>query len=426
MQVGICSLPVHKSRVFIFPKPSRIVILRSSSRADGGHTRRPHTLYGLLGIKRSATPAEVRAAYRNAARQLHPDTNASPAAQEDFQRIKAAYEILGDSRLRNLYDNVGLKALGPKFATLWSYLGNGLDDAGAPGGEQRGVRACGPSGGGFRGRDVHLVLGIMLSEAAQGTDKVLSYAAMATCEDCQGSGCSSAPPACSVCGGSGQILKSQYLGAADSGQFAGTKVLGLDTCPACAGSGRVEQPPCTSCSGRGRRLSSRDLAVSIPAGVERGQVLRVGGEGGAGRCGGAAGDLLVRLEVYPDPNLERRGYDLHSSLALDVFVAVLGGAVEVETVRGTRVLQVPPGSQPGDVLCLTGAGIVRAVPGGGGILRGDHYFTLAVRLPSAHELCGASQKLLQELAVLDSTLRLKRRSGLKDECRAAAAGSSGG
>ncbi|GIL44121.1 hypothetical protein Vafri_1655 [Volvox africanus] len=425
MQVGICSLPVYKSRVFIFPKPSRTVILRSSFRADGGHTRRPHTLYGLLGIKRSATPAEVRAAYRTAARQLHPDTNASPAAQEDFQRIKAAYEILGDSRLRKLYDNVGLKALGPKFAILWNYAGSGLDDAGAPGGEQGGVKAGGPSGG-VRGRDVHLVLGIMLSEAAQGADKVLSYAAMATCEDCQGSGCSSAPPACSVCRGSGQILRSEYLGAAVSGHFAGTKVLGLDTCPACAGSGRVEQPPCTSCAGRGRRLSSRDLAVRIPAGVERGQVLRVYGEGGAGRCGGPPGDLLVRLEVYPDPNLERRGYDLHSSLALDVFVAVLGGAVEVETVRGTRVLQVPPGSQPGDVLCLTGAGIVRAAPGGGGTLRGDHYFTLAVRLPSAHELCGASRKLLQQLAVVDSTLRLKRRSAVNDECGAAAAGSIGG
>ncbi|GIL87395.1 hypothetical protein Vretifemale_15522 [Volvox reticuliferus] len=184
MQVGICSFSVNKSNIFIFAKPTRTVVIRSSSRADGGHTHRPHTLYGLLGIKRSATLAEIRAAYRNAARQLHPDTNASPAAQEDFQRIKAAYEILGDSSLRKLYDNVGLQALGPKFATLWSYLGNGSDDAGAPGDEQRGVRA-GPGGGGVRGRDVHLVLGIMLSEAAQGTEKVLSYAAMATCEDCQ-------------------------------------------------------------------------------------------------------------------------------------------------------------------------------------------------------------------------------------------------
>ncbi|GIL87394.1 hypothetical protein Vretimale_1681 [Volvox reticuliferus] len=432
MQVGICSFSVNKSNIFIFAKPTRTVVIRSSSRADGGHTHRPHTLYGLLGIKRSATLAEIRAAYRNAARQLHPDTNASPAAQEDFQRIKAAYEILGDSSLRKLYDNVGLQALGPKFATLWSYLGNGSDDAGAPGDEQRGVRA-GPGGGGVRGRDVHLVLGIMLSEAAQGTEKVLSYAAMATCEDCQGSGYSSAPPACTVCRGSGQILKSQYLGAADSGQFAGPKVLGLDTCPACAGSGRVDQPPCTSCLGRGRRSSSRDLAVRIPAGVERGQVLRVCGEGGAGRCGGPPGDLLVRLEVYPDPNLERRGHDLHSSLVLDVFVAVLGGAVEVETVRGARMLQVPPGSQPGDVLRLRGAGIIRAAPGGAGTVRGDHYFTLAVRLPSAHELCGASRELLRQLAVVDSTLRLRRNSAISDECGAAAAaaataaaGSTGG
>ncbi|GLC46736.1 hypothetical protein PLESTB_001357900 [Pleodorina starrii] len=411
MRIGTWPFLVNRTHRLNYFGPPRTVVSRASPRADACHTGRPRTLYGLLGIKRSATPAEIRAAYRSAARRLHPDTNPSPAAQEDFQRIKAAYEVLNDSRLRKVYDNLGLGALGPEFSDLGSYLAAGQQENVGSGAASGGRRRSG-GGGGVRGRDVHLVLGLMLSEAAQGADKALSYEAMSACEECKGSGCATAPPPCPVCRGSGQILKSSYFGAEASGLYGGAKVMGLDTCPACAGTGQVRQPPCNSCGGRGRRLASRELTVRIPAGVERGQVLRVVGEGGAGRCGGAAGDLLVRLEVYPDPNLERRGYDLHSSLPVDVFVAVLGGAVAVDSVRGSRLLEVPPGSQPGDVLRLAGAGIVRAAPGGGGgILRGDHYFTLSVRLPSAGELCATSLELLTRLATIDTTMRRRGAGG---------------
>ncbi|EFJ40159.1 molecular chaperone, partial [Volvox carteri f. nagariensis] len=346
-------------------------------------------LYGLLGIKRSATRAEIKAAYRSAARRLHPDTNASPAAQDDFQRIKAAYEVLVDSRLRKVYDNLGLIALGPKFSELHSYLGYGTEYAG----ENCSVR----QGPGVRGRDVHLVLGLMLSEAAQGAYKILSYNAMSACEDCQG-GREVGENVTAWCTTEHALLKSSRQTSTFPSTFPSTDLL--------------EKPPfvpsvcvcvcvCVSlCSGRGRHVAVRELAVQVPAGVDSGQVLRVCGEGGAGRCGGAPGDLLVRLEVYPESNLERRGFDLHSVLAVDVFLAVLGGAVEVATVRGGRLLHVPPGSQPGDVLCLSGAGIAHTASGGGGTQRGDHYFTLTVRLPSAQQLCGPSLELLTQLAAV--------------------------
>ncbi|KXZ45250.1 hypothetical protein GPECTOR_56g346 [Gonium pectorale] len=316
--------------------------------------------------------------------------------------VKAAYEVLCDSRLRKQYDNLGLLALGAQYADLLGYMGGPGLGAGAAGHARGGA---GGGVGGVRGRDVHLVLGLLLSEAAQGAEKVVTYEAMGACEACQGSGLASLPEACSCCGGTGSVMRSEWAGAAERGSFSGVKVAAPAPCPACGGWGALPQPPCQRCSGRGRRRVLRELSLRVPAGVERGATLRVAGEGGAGRYGGHPGDLLVRLEVYPDSNLSRVGDDLHSELEVEVWVAVLGGSVAVDTVRGQRLLEVPPGAEQGDVLRLSGAGVARAAPGGGGLVRGDHVFTLRLRLPSAAQLCDPSRALLRRLAACDSTLR---------------------
>ncbi|KAG2448133.1 hypothetical protein HYH02_006718 [Chlamydomonas schloesseri] len=441
----------------------------------------------LTGLSRAATAAEVRAAYRASARRLHPDTNPSPTALADFQRLKAAYEVLSDVGLRQLYDAGGLRSLGPRYAGLAALLqahgsaqaagagACGIADAVVDDGSGRSSRAGaasglgsggGSSGGGdlpgasrmrsrrggggaavggsgragtgaaaalqaARGRDVHTVLGMLLSEAAQGADKTVAYEAMCACEDCKGSGELGATSCCEVCGGSGRVLRSELPGfgevTAPWDPVRLPRAVGSGTCPACAGSGVVERPVCPRCKGRGRRRRSRELAVAVPAGVESGQLLRLRGEGHVGRRGAPAGDLIVQLVVYPDPNLTRVGdLDLHSTLAVDVWVALLGGRVAVSTLGGRRLLDVPPGAQPGDVLCMAGAGVARAVaplapaeapiatgPGAattpsssssGALVRGDHYFTLSVNLPRGDALCGPSQELLRQLALIDTTL----------------------
>ncbi|GFR40135.1 hypothetical protein Agub_g691 [Astrephomene gubernaculifera] len=162
-----CKLP-HKAKPLSSTVTCRGLPRDHTSKCQ--QTNKPRTLYGLLGIKRSAGLVDIRTAYRNAARRLHPDTNASPAAVDDFQRIKAAYEVLSDSRLRRLYDNLGFGALGAKYSELAQYLG-------ASGEENAGLNRRG--GSGMRGRDVHTVLGLLLSEAAQGAEKLLSYEAPA-------------------------------------------------------------------------------------------------------------------------------------------------------------------------------------------------------------------------------------------------------
>eukprot|EP00198_Chlamydomonas_reinhardtii_P013791 XP_001703128.1 chloroplast DnaJ-like protein [Chlamydomonas reinhardtii] len=458
-----------------------------ASQSSGASTGRHGSLYGFLGLNSEATAAEVRAAYRASARRLHPDTNPSPTALADFQRLKAAYEVLSDAGLRRLYDSGGLGSLGPRYADLAALIaaahdattgatepadaagrghsttssnsnssksgaacgtGHGAGDArgargrrsqggvgsagGAPGsGRARAAAAAAP-----RGRDVHTVLGMLLSEAAQGVDKTVVYEAMCACGECQGSGEVGAISCCQVCAGSGRVLRSEVLGfgevTAAWDPVRLPRAVGRGPCPACAGSGVVPRPVCPRCRGRGRRRGARELAVAVPAGVESGQLLRLRGEGHAGRRGAPAGDLIVQLMVYPDPNLARVGdLDLHSHLAVDVWVALLGGAVAVDTLGGSRMLEVPPGAQPGDVLCMAGAGVARAVApvaapaaatgsrqnpgpasgpslgagaGAGALVRGDHYFTLSVNVPRADSLCGPSQALLRRLALIDSTL----------------------
>ncbi|KAG2430422.1 hypothetical protein HXX76_009947 [Chlamydomonas incerta] len=456
-------------------------------------------LLARLGLSSTATAAEVRAAYRTSARRLHPDTNPSPTALADFQRLKAAYEVLSDVALRRLYDNGGLGSLGQRYSGLAALLeaqdlpggpagarsspgaaeptdtttangsarrggkggaggmGLGGDSADTPG--ARGGRAHrGASGGGGRmrsaaapapprGRDVHTVLGMLLSEAAQGVDKAVAYEALCACEDCQGRGELGAACSCQVCAGSGRVLRSEALGfgevTASWEPVRLPRTVGPGTCPACAGSGVLKRPVCPRCRGRGRRRGSRELAVAVPAGVESGQLLRLRGEGHAGRRGAPSGDLIVQLMVYPDPNLARVGdLDLHSHLAVDVWVALLGGRVAVNTLGGARLLDVPPGAQPGDVLCMAGAGVARAVapvspaaaapgqqpgPGAGALVRGDHYFTLSVNLPHGDSLCGPSQELLKQLARIDNTLPRKgvRAERAKSSRRGARTGEEG-
>ncbi|KAG2482894.1 hypothetical protein HYH03_018176, partial [Edaphochlamys debaryana] len=219
---------------------------------------------------------------------------------EQFAHVQAAYEVLADGALRQQYDSQGLGALGPKYDGLRRYLTGP--------GQQEGSGAGGGGGGpgGARGPDVHTVLGLLLSEAVTGADKELSYSALGRCGRCQGSGQASAPPACSVCRGTGAVLRSRWAGEAE-GVYGGMRVVARAACPSCGGSGAVAQPPCPDCRGRGRRRESRRLPVRVPAGVERGTLLRLAGEGSVGRRGGPAGDLLVMVEVYPDAQLSRRG-----------------------------------------------------------------------------------------------------------------------
>ena len=331
--------------------------------------------YEVLGSSRTASADDLKRAYRRLAKEYHPDRNPGDGtAEARFKEINEAYDVLKDPEQRQVYDRLGHDAFtqraqgggganaGFDFG-FGSSFGDIFDEMfGDLAGRRRG------RGGRRQGADMRYNMGITLEEAFKGKQATIEVPGTAACEACSGTGSEGgAPPVtCSTCNGAGRIRASQ-------GFFTVER-----TCAACQGSGQTVRDPCRGCSGQGRVQRTRTLTVTIPAGVEAGNRIRLAGEGDAGERGGPPGDLYIFLDVEDHPVFDRDGPHIHCEVPVSMTAAALGGTAEVPTVEGKRArIDLPPGTQSGNRFRLRGKGMT--------VLntrqRGDMLVTVRVETP---------------------------------------------
>jgi molecular chaperone DnaJ len=311
----------------------------------------PRDPYEVLGVGRDSSEQEVKKAFRKLARELHPDVNAhDPQAEEKFKEAAEAYEILSDPERRATYDRYGHEGLrsggyAPNFDAFGS-IGD-LFDAFFGGASPFGGRAAGPAPGG----DVAVALEIDLLQAARGESAEVSFEAVDRSGHCHGNGAEPGTPidTCTRCGGNGQV---QTMTRTPFGQMVRTSI-----CDTCGGDGRTAREPCGECRGRGRIAARRTIEVRVPAGISDGQRIRLSGQGHAGEAGAPAGDLYVLVKVRPDERFVREGDDLITLLDVPAPLAALGTTLEVPTLEGEVPVEVPAGTQPGEVIVLRGQGM---------------------------------------------------------------------
>ena len=326
-------------------------------------------LYELLGVRRDADEATIKKAFRRLARELHPDVSAAPDAESRFREAAEAYEVLSNSETRALYDRYGHAGLRSGGFTPTHFDMGGLGDLFATffGEDLFGGRARRAQ----RGADVAAEIEVTLVDAARGTTATVPFEASVPCTTCGGNGVEpgTQPVRCERCGGSGRL---QQVTRSVFGEFVRTHA-----CPDCRGVGQIVEHPCRDCRGTGRVVEKRRLEVKIPPGIHGGQRIRVSGEGHAGALGGRAGDVYVRVHVKPDPRFVREGNDIYSQLDLTFVQAAVGVQVQVETLDGPVEVDLPAGTQPGDVRVLHG----RGMPVLQGFGRGDHRVLVNVAVP---------------------------------------------
>jgi molecular chaperone DnaJ len=356
--------------------------------------------YESLSIERTASDAEIKAAFRKQAMQCHPDRNpGDKEAEHKFKEINEAYEVLKDADKRAAYDRFGHAAFehggagtasgfGADFATTFSDI---FDDLFGMGGGRRG-RGSGRE----RGADLRYNMEIALHEAFVGKTAQIRIPTSVVCEVCSGSGAKTGtkPKACPTCGGHGRVRHAQ-------GFFTLER-----TCPNCQGRGQVIDSPCPSCAGAGRVTRERTLSVSIPPGVEDGTRIRLAGEGEAGVRGGPAGDLYIFLSIGSHPFFQREGADLHCRVPISMVTAAVGGEFEVPTIDGGQTwVKVPEGTQSGQRFRLAGKGmpVLRARQSG------DMYVQIVVETPQ--NLTKKQRELLAEFERLSSTATQPESSG---------------
>ena len=342
--------------------------------------------YEVLGIARTASQQEIKSAYRKIAVRDHPDKNpGDKGAEERFKEAAEAYAVLSDADKRARYDRFGHQGVSGVGAggfdpTIFADFSDILGDIFGFGGGRRG------GSGVTRGADLRYDLTLTFEEAAFGTETTLRIPRLESCPQCSGTGSANgAPPtACTACGGRGQVRFTQ-------GFFTVAR-----TCPQCQGEGRVISDPCKECRGEGLVERERSISVKIPAGVDTGARLRLSGEGEHGRRGGPAGDLYVVLQVRPHKRFRRDGSTVLSRMSISFPQAVLGTAVEVDTLHGKAPLDIPAGTPHGRDFRLRGQGIDR-LDGSG---RGDHVVTLEIEVPSPRDLSDEEVQILRRLAEL--------------------------
>jgi len=345
--------------------------------------------YEVLEVERTVDDGQLKSAFRKLAMKWHPDRNPGDTSSEHkFKEINEAYEILKDPDKRAAYDRYGHAAFeqgmgggggfGADFGSAFSDLFEGIFGMSGA----RGTRS-----GRERGADLRYNMEIRLEEAYSGKTAQVRIPTSVTCEACSGSGAKAGtrPKACPTCAGSGRIRHAQ-------GFFTLER-----TCVACQGRGQVIDMPCPSCAGAGRVTRERTLSVNIPAGVEDGTRIRLGGEGEAGVRGGPAGDLYIFLSLSAHPFFQREGADLHCRVPISMVAAALGGEIEVPTIKGDDArVKVPEGTQSGRRFRLQGKGMP--------VLRskqtGDMYVQVVVETPQ--KLTKRQRELLNEFERLSS------------------------
>ena len=355
--------------------------------------------YEVLGVARGASAEELKKAYRQKAKELHPDRNSdNPNAEAQFKEVNEAYDVLKDADKKAAYDRFGHAAFeggmggggrggaqgfgggNADFASAFSdvfedLFGDFMGGRGGGGGRSRAQR----------GSDLRYNLRVSLEEAFQGVQKTINVPTSVACDTCRGTGAEGGaePVTCPTCSGMGKVRAQQ-------GFFTVER-----TCPTCNGMGQIVKNPCRSCAGAGRIEKERALSVNIPAGVETGTRIRLAGEGEAGLRGGPSGDLYIFIEVKDHPIFQRDGVHLYCRVPISITTAALGGEVEVPTIDGGRSrVKVPAGAQTGKQMRLRAKGMP-ALRGGG---TGDMVLELAVETPV--NLTARQRELLMEFEKL--------------------------
>ncbi|KAF6000648.1 hypothetical protein F1559_000538 [Cyanidiococcus yangmingshanensis] len=366
----------------------------SNARYGALALRAEEDYYARLGVTRSASADEIRRAFRQKARKLHPDVNKAPDAKEQFQKLSEAYEVLSDENLRKRYDMFGEAGVKGAAAASGGAAGfadfadlGGLGDifdqffGGATAGRTR-TRRNGPE----PGEDLRLDLEVDFEKAIFGGEEKVRISHLETCETCSGSGTrpGSSPRMCTMCGGAGVVTQ---VARTPLGAFQSTQ-----TCPNCRGAGEVIDEYCGTCGGRGRVQTQKQLMLTIPAGVDDGSRLRVRSEGDAGVRGGPPGDLYVYIKVRAHPEFRREDLDIHSERTVSYLDAILGRRIRVNTIHGPVEVTLPPGTQPGTVLRIADKGVPKL---GSPNRRGNHFLTIKVSIPK--QLSDTERKLIEEL-----------------------------
>ena len=339
--------------------------------------------YEVLGVSKGASEDELKKAYRRLAKKYHPDLNpGDKAAEASFKEVNEAYEVLSDKDKRARYDQFGHAGVDPNFNPGGGFGGfGGFTDMGDIDlGDLFGSFFGGGFGGGGgsrrnapqKGETVRAGVTITFEEAAFGCEKEVTVSRTEQCDVCKGTGCAPGTTAeiCPDCHGSGTV-RIQRGGGGFS--FSTTT-----SCPKCRGTGKIIHQPCKTCGGGGTVRKQKKLAVTIPAGIDDGQAVSLRGQGGAGRNGGPAGDLLIGVTVKPHPIFRREGTSVYMDQPVSFVQAALGAELEIPTLDGKVKWTLPEGTQPGTTFRLNGKGI----PGLGGRGRGNQYVTVKVQVPT--------------------------------------------
>lgn len=332
--------------------------------------------YEVLGVPRDADDAALKKAYRVLAKKYHPDTNPGDAeAEAKFKEASEAYAVLSDPQKRQQYDQFGHAAFenggggagagGFDFSDMGDIFGDIFGDL-FGGGRRRN------SNGPMKGANIRAGIRIKFEEAVFGCEKELELNLKDPCPKCNGSGAKagSAPVTCGKCGGKGQIVYTQ--------QSLFGMVRNVQTCPDCQGKGTIIKDKCPDCYGSGYLSSRKKIQVSIPAGIDNGQSIRIRGKGEPGKNGGERGDILVEVTVTSDPNFQRQDMNIYSTVPISFADAALGNTIRIKTVDGEVEYDVKPGTQTDTKVRLKGKGVpsLRNKQ-----VRGDHFVTLVVKVP---------------------------------------------
>ena len=339
--------------------------------------------YEVLGVSKDADDAAIKKAYRALAKKYHPDMNPGDAeAEKKFKEASEAYAVLSDAEKRRQYDQFGHAAFEGGAGGAGGF--GGFDFNGADfgdifgdifgdlfgGGGRRGGRA---NNGPMKGANIRKSIRITFEEAVFGCKKELEVILKDPCTTCGGTGAKpgTSPETCPKCGGKGQVVYT-------SQSFFGT-VQNVQTCPNCGGSGKVIKEKCTSCSGTGYTSSKKKIEVTIPAGIDNGQSVRIREKGEPGTNGGPRGDLLVEVNVARHPIFQRQDMNIFSTAPITFAQAALGGEMRINTVDGEVSYEVKPGTQTDTRIRLKGKGVPSLRNKN---VRGDHYVTLVVQTPT--------------------------------------------